>query len=146
MSMCLNSRSNTQFGYRHLLDNICIPHEGNYPRCNLCDMQASTGTINSELNRNSKTCKEGHRRKLQRKAYRCSTLSLNEKFTVYGQELERVELLKYLGRILMCDDNDIQDVRSNLNKACTFWRQISNVLRSKNMSPKVCGMFYKATI
>ena len=79
------------FGYRHLPDNICILVEGNYPRCNLCDIQASAGTTNSERHRNSKTCKEGHRRKLQRKAYRRSALSLDKKFTAYGRELERVE-------------------------------------------------------
>ena len=134
------------FGYQHFPDNICIPHKDNYPRCNICDMQASAGTINSERHRNSKTCEEGHRRKLQRKAYRCSALSLDKKFTAYGRELEMVEFFKYLGRILTYDNNDIQDVRSNLNKARTFWRQISNVLRSENMSLKVCGMFYKVTI
>ena len=92
-------------------------------------MQASAGTINSEQQKNSETCKEGHRRKLQREAYRCYALSLNKKFTAYRQELERVEFFKYLGRILTYDNNDIQDVRSNLNKA-----------------PKVCGMIYKAMI
>ena len=70
-------------------------------------MQAYVGTINSERHKNSETCKEGHRRKLQRKAYRRSALSLNEKFTAYGRELERVEFFKYLGRILTYDDNDI---------------------------------------
>ena len=82
-------------------------------------------------------------RKLQRKAYRHSTLSLNEEFTAYGQKLERVEAFKYLGRLLTYDSNNIQDVRSNLEKARIFWARISEVLRGKNMSPKVCGIFIK---
>ena len=95
---------------------------------------------------NSETYKEGHSRKLQHEAYRCSAHSLDEKFTAYRREIEKVGFFKYLGRILMYDDNDIHDDHSNLNKACTFWRRISNVLQRKNMSPKVYGMFYKATI
>ena len=86
-------------------------------------------------------CKEGHRRKLQREAYRRSALSLDEEFFAYGQKLERIEFFKYLGRLLTYNDNNIQDVRSNLKKARMFWGRISDVLRSKNMSPKVCGMF-----
>ena len=77
------------------------------------------------------TCKKSHQRKLQHKVYRHSALSLDEKFTVYGRELERVKYFKYLGKLLMCDNNDIQDVCSNLTKACMFWRQISDVLQSK---------------
>ena len=35
---------------------------------------------------------------------------------------------------------------SNLAKAHIFWARISQVLKDKNMSSKVCGMFYKALI
>ena len=111
----LNSRSTVtlyslrrHFGYQHLPDNICILYEATYPRSNLCNMQVSARTINSEQHRNSKTCKEGDRRKLQRKAYRRSALSLDKKFTAYRQELERVEFFKYLGRLLTYDN--ISDV------------------------------------
>ena len=72
--------------------------------------------------------------------------SLDKKFTAYERELERVEFFKYLGRLLTYDNNDIQDVRSNLKKARMFWVQISDIFQRKNMSPKVCRMFFKATI
>ena len=55
-------------------------------------------------------------------------------------------VFKYLSRLLTYDDNDIQNVRSNLKKARIFWARISQVLKGKNMFPKVCGMFYKTTI
>jgi hypothetical protein len=35
---------------------------------------------------------------------------------------------------------------ANLAKARRCWVQVSQVLRSENASPKVCGVFYKATI
>jgi hypothetical protein len=38
-------------------------------------------------------------------------------FTAYGDKLERVEVFKYLGRLLAYDDNDTQAVRNNLKKA-----------------------------
>jgi hypothetical protein len=71
---------------------------------------------------------------------------LDQEFTAYGEKLERVEVFKYLGRLLSFDDNDIQAVRSNLKKARKVWSRISRVLRAENASPRVCGMFYKATV
>ena len=91
-------------------------------------------------------CFKGHKRKLQRKVYRGSALSLDKKFTEYEQKLKRVEFFKYLGRLLTYDANNIQDVCNNLADARTFWARISDVLQVKNMCPKVCRMIYKATI
>ena len=34
----------------------------------------------------------------------------------YGEELERVEVFKYLGRLIAFDDDDTQAVRGNLAK------------------------------
>ena len=35
---------------------------------------------------------------------------------------------------------------SNLRKARRVWARILAVLRAENASPRVCGMFYKATV
>ncbi|KAL7524453.1 hypothetical protein ACHAXR_000579 [Thalassiosira sp. AJA248-18] len=83
---------------------------------------------------------------VQQEATVDSALALKQKFTAYGEELERVEVFKYLGRLLTYDDNDVQAVRSNLKKARKCWARISRVLRAENASPRVCGMFYKATV
>ena len=72
--------------------------------------------------------------------------ALDQEFTAYGEKLERVEVFKYLGRLLSFDDNDIQAVRSNLKKARKVWSRISRVLRAENASPRVCRIFYKATV
>ena len=37
-------------------------------------------------------------------------------------------------------------MRGNLKKARRVWARISRVLRAENASPRVCGMFYKATV
>ena len=127
------------FGYQHLPDNICILTEGSCPRCDLCDMQDNcVSEAQWRRHYSSGEYRKGNKRKRQRKAYRRNALSLDVKFTAYGQELERVEFFKYLGRILTYDDKDIQDVLGNLNKARAVWRRILHVLRSENMSPKVC--------
>jgi hypothetical protein len=48
--------------------------------------------------------------------------------------------------LLAYDDNDSQAMRLNLKKARKSWAQVSRVLRAENASPKVCGVFYKATV
>ena len=49
-------------------------------------------------------------------------------FKVHGDMLERVEVFRYLGRLLSQDDDDIQAVRSQLCKARGTWAQIGQVL------------------
>ena len=57
-----------------------------------------------------------------------------------------MEVFKYLGRLIGFDDDDTQAGIGNLAKARRIWTRISRVLRAKNASTRVCGMFYKATV
>ena len=43
-------------------------------------------------------CKDGVARKAQHAAAECAHLALCQTFTVNGEELERMEVFKYLGR------------------------------------------------
>jgi hypothetical protein len=61
-------------------------------------------------------CRDGVARKAQHAAVECTHLALRLTFTVYGKELERVEVFKYLGRLLAYNGNDTQAVRGNLRK------------------------------
>ena len=55
--------------------------------------------------------------KLQHWAAAPSIEALQHEITAYGEELARVEIFKYLGRLISYDDNDAQAMRSNLMKA-----------------------------
>jgi hypothetical protein len=42
----------------------------------------------------------------------------------YGEDLERVEVFKYLGQLLAYVNNDSQAMRANLKKAHKSWAQV----------------------
>ncbi len=73
-------------------------------------------------------------------------LALQESFTAYGDKLERVEVFKYLGRLLANDNNVAQAVRGNIKTAQGIWARLSHMIRSENASPCARGVFYKATV
>ena len=79
-------------------------------------------------------------------AARDAAIAQTETFTAYEEELERVEVFKYLGRLLEYDDDDGPTILANLRKARKCWARISKVLRAENSSPRVSGLFYRATV
>lgn len=91
-------------------------------------------------------CRQGTARRKQHMAAERAAQAMGETFTAYGIELEQVEVFKYLGRLVSYDDNDARAVRHNLRKAMRSWARLSRVLRAENASPRVNGLFYKATI
>ena len=70
----------------------------------------------------TKTCKAMHAARLQQKAVSDSAVVMDAEFYTYGEELERVEVFKYLGSLIAFDDDDTQAVRGNLAKAATSGR------------------------
>ncbi len=60
----------------------------------------------------TKECQVGVFRKQQRETAVTSALALRQQNSVYGEALERVEVFKYLGRLLAQDDDDIQAIRA----------------------------------
>ncbi len=85
-------------------------------------------------------------RKVQYAAAKSTHLALQQSFTAYSDELERVEVIKYLGRLLAYNNNDARAVRGNIKKARGIWARLSHAIRPENASPHVCSMFYKATV
>ena len=88
----------------------------------------------------------GVERRKQREAAVTSALALRQQFTVHGEALERVEVFKYLGRLLAQDDDDIQAIRAQLRKARATWARVGQVLRAENVPPRVAAKFYKAVV
>ncbi len=54
------------------------------------------------------SAKKGGTRKVQHEAAETARVALTQSFTAYGDELERVEVFKYLGWLLAYDDNNTQ--------------------------------------
>ena len=73
-------------------------------------------------------------------------MALRRQFTIHGDVLERVEVFKYLGRLLAQDDNDAQAIRQQLQKAQSVWACVGQVLRGENVGPRIAAKFYKAVV
>jgi hypothetical protein len=73
-------------------------------------------------------------------------LALRQQFSVRGDVLERVEVIKYLGHLMSQDDYDIQAIPAQMRKARATWTRNEQVLHSKNVLPFVAARFYQAII
>ena len=71
-------------------------------------------------------------------------LALRREFTVNGRALERVEVFKYLRRILELGEDNAQSVRARLTAVRRAWARIGKVLHSESHPPKVAGKFFAA--
>ena len=127
----------------HPQDLFDMPREGCYPKCSRCRMQVNP---EARVLQGAKSRKAMHAARLQRKAVSDSVLDMVSKVYAYGEELERVEVFKYLGRLIAFDDDDTQAVHGNLKKALLVWARILRILWAENASAYVCGIFYKAAV
>jgi hypothetical protein len=103
------------------------------------------GDLNGGHHR-TELCQWGWERKQQHAAAVRSQEALGCSFTAYREELEKVEVFKYLGWLIAYNDTNTQAMRSNLRKARGCWAWILCVLRAENADARMCGMFYKATV
>jgi hypothetical protein len=94
----------------------------------------------------SKECQVGVERRRQQEAAVTAALALCQQFTIHGDVLERVEVYKYLGRMMAQDDDDTQAVHAQLWKACATWAQVGKVLWSENTSLIIAAKFYLAVV
>jgi hypothetical protein len=135
------------FLWCHPQDLVYSPVERSLllPQCDRCVLQISFAAMNGR-HYETALCKDGVARKAQHAVAECAHLALRQMFTAYNKELERVEVFKYLGRLLAYSNNDTQAVRGNLKKARSVWARLSHTIRAENAPPRVCGVFYKATV
>ena len=89
-------------------------------------MQAEIGTLYGG-HRHTRLCREGWAKKKQHEAADAARVALQKMFMAYGDNLERVEVFKYLGRLLAYNDSDSQAMQANLKMARKSWAQVSRV-------------------
>jgi hypothetical protein len=95
----------------HPLDYVMVPREGQYPRCPRCGMQVDP---RYPAHINTKECPAGTERRHQWDMAVRSALALHEQFTVHGDVLKKVKVYRYLSRLLLQDDTDVQAMWSQL--------------------------------
>jgi hypothetical protein len=106
-----------------------------------CKLTLSTPTTGSQ-----KSARLGLNGKKQREAAVTLVLALWQQFSVDREDLKWVEVFKYLGRLPAQEDDDIQAIHAQLQKACAIWAQVGQVLWSENAPPHVATTFYKVIV
>jgi hypothetical protein len=66
---------------------------------------------------NTKECKTRTARRHQQDMAVRSALDLRQQFTMNGDVQEKVKVFRYLGRLLLQDDDDVQAMQSQLRRA-----------------------------
>ncbi len=65
---------------------------------------------------------------------------------MHGDVLEKVKVFRYLGCLLLKDDNDVQAMQSQLCKVRGTWARVGQMLRMENALPRTTAKFYKAIV
>ena len=91
------------FVFLHPYDLLDVFVEGRYPKCGCDGMQVNRTATGHQA---TKTCNVMHAARLQRKVVSDSAVAMDTKFYAYGEELERVEVFKYLGHLIAFDNAD----------------------------------------
>jgi hypothetical protein len=93
-----------------------------------------------------KECWAGTERHHQQDMAVHSALALHKQFTVHRDVLDKVEVYRYLGCLLLQDDNDVHAMRSQLCKARGMWARFGQVLCRENAPPRTGTKFYMAIV
>ena len=126
------------FRYRHPLDKVSTAEEGTLTKCEACVMQVSE-TVRGLRHKRSKTCHDLRAQQRQHEAAATAVEAPKSTFTAYGESLHRVEVFKYLGRLVSYNNVNTQAIRGNLKKCRKTWARISKVLRAEHVSPPAGG-------
>ena len=133
---------------RHPQDLVCILiNKGSLPllQCACCGLQMPVEDL-SRGHHCTELCQKGWERKCQHEAAVHTQRALEHTFCANGDELERVEVFKYLGWLISYDDANSQAIWSNLRKARGCWSRVYCMLWAENATPKMFRIFYKATV
>ena len=93
----------------------------------------------------SKLCRQLTELRVKRENCSLITEARAHRFDVDGADLGAVNEFVYLGRLVTAPDDDHAALRRNLVKAGKRWASIRRVLVSERSTPRISGLFYKAT-
>ncbi len=113
--------------------------------CPRCLMFVSQLALN-RTHPTSQACKAGEERVRRRHLHEKARRASEDTFTANGQMLEKVHMFKYLGRLLVINDDDAPALARNLLRARSQWGRFSTVLTREGANPKAMGYFYQAVV
>jgi hypothetical protein len=114
----------------HPMDLVKVLKEGRFPRCWRCGMQVDPRYPHHPY---TKECQRRAERGHQWEAAVASALALRQQFSMRGDILELVKVFKYLGHLLLQNNNDVQAISNQLRKAA--------VLCAENIAPCIAAKF-----
>jgi hypothetical protein len=120
-----------------------IPREGSFPRCECRTIQCN---LLYPWHIHSQVCKLGAEQWTQQDLVVMAVFALHKLFYVKGGLLKKVDLFRYLGRILDQDNDDVRAIRNQIKKARGIWARVGQILTVENTPPKVSTKFYKAVV
>ena len=128
------------FSHRHVRDIILILEEVNqhYPRCLQCDMFVPQKALNGR-NLATDFCQRGMEikwRQLMEKEARART---ERPITAYGAPLPQVTYFKYLGRVIVAEDDNWTAVVRNLRRARQKWARLNWILSRDGEDAQTLG-------
>ena len=97
------------------MDEVSTTEEGTLIKCEACGMQVSE-TVRGLRHERSKMCRNLCGQRRQHMAAATAVEALKSTFTAYKESLNRVEVFKYLRRLVSYDHVNTQAIRGNLKK------------------------------
>ena len=89
---------------------------------------------------------KGAERKIRRLAEEDMRESSKRAFQAYGEQLETVTLLTYLGQVLLAGDDDWLAVEGNLIKARKSLTRMTRILVQEEAYQSIYGLFLKVVV
>jgi len=134
----------THFMWRHPMDKVVIEAEGPLPQCGKCGKHVSVASLRNHGA--TQLCKRGQlartKRETERRVHEAQALS----FTIQGEDVERVDQFRHLGRPILANDQDTGAIRYNLSRAQAKWQMLARILTMEGAKPKIMGRFYLAVV